>query len=62
MTELLPLLPLVQLPHHPFLRGHALVCGHAEVAESIVGILVVTGQAAGSWRRAAAGGNGRLWQ
>lgn len=62
VTELLPLLPLVQLPHHPFLCGYTLVCGHAEVAQSIVGILVVTGQAAGCWWRVAAGGNRRLWQ
>lgn len=62
VTELLPLLPLVQLPHHPLLRGYSLICGHAEVAQSIVGILVVTGQAAGCWGRAAAGGMGRLWQ
>lgn len=44
MTELLPLLPLVQLPHHPLLGGHALVGGHAEVAEPVVGVLVVTRQ------------------
>lgn len=46
MTELLPLLPLVQLPNHALLGGHALISGHAEVAESVVCILVVTGQVA----------------
>lgn len=46
MTELLPLLPLVQLPHHSFLGGHSLICGHAEVAEPVVCILIVTGQVA----------------
>lgn len=63
MTELLPLLPLVQLPHHPLLGGHALISGHAEVAEPVVGILVVAGQVACCWRRVAAGREtGRLWQ
>lgn len=56
MTKLLPLLPLVQLPHHPLLGGHSLVSGHAEVAEPVVGVLVVAGQVACCWRRAAATG------
>lgn len=63
MTELLPLLPLIQLPHHSLLGGHALVGGHAEVAETVMGILVVTGQVACCWRRVAARREtGRLWQ
>lgn len=61
VTELLPLLPLIQLPHHSFLGGHALIGGHAEVAEPIVGVLVVAGQVA-CWRAAARRGTGRLWQ
>lgn len=63
MTELLPLLPLVQLPHHSLLGGHTLIGGHAEVAEPVMGVLVVTGQVARYWRRAAARWEtGRLWQ
>lgn len=63
VAELLPLLPLVQLPHHSLLGGHALVGGHAEVAEPVVGVLVVTGQVARRrWRRAAGWRTGRLWQ
>lgn len=63
VAELLPLLPLVQLPHHALLGGHALVGGHAEVAEPVVGVLVVTGQVACGRRRGAAGRRtGRLWQ
>lgn len=46
VAKLLPLLPLVQLPHHPFLGGQPLVCGHAEVAQPVVGVLIVTGQVA----------------
>lgn len=63
MTELLPLLPLVQLPHHSLLGGHTLIGGHAEVAEPVMGILVVTGQVACCWRRVAARWETRrLWQ
>lgn len=63
MAELLPLLPLVQLPHHPLLGGHALVRGHAEVAEPVVGVLVVAGEVACDGRGAAAGREARrLWQ
>lgn len=56
MTKLLPLLPLIQLPHHSLLGGHSLVSGHTEVAEPVMGVLVVTGQIACCWRRAAATG------
>ena len=63
MTELLPLLPLVQLPHHSLLGGHTFISGHAEVAEAVVGVLVVTGQVACCWRGVAARREtGRLWQ
>lgn len=63
VAELLPLLPLVQLPHHPLLGGQALVGGHAEVAEPVVGVLVVAGQVVRRRRRRAAGRRaGRLWQ
>lgn len=56
MTKLLPLLPLIQLPHHSLLGGHSLVSGHTEVAEPVMGVLVVTGQIACCRRRAAATG------
>lgn len=63
MTELLPLLPLIQLPHHSLLGGRTLIGGHAEVAEPVMGILVVTRQVACCWRRVAARWEtGRLWQ
>lgn len=44
VTKLLPLLPLVQLPHHPLLCGHSVIGGHSEVAEPVVGVLIVAGQ------------------
>lgn len=63
MAELLALLPLVELPHHSLLGGQALVGGHAEVAEPVVGVLVVAGQVVGRRRgRAARWRSGRLWQ
>ncbi len=63
VTELLPLLPLIQLPHHSLLGGHTLIGGHAEVAEPVMCILVVTGQVACRWRRVSARREtGRLWQ
>lgn len=60
MTETLPLLPLVKLPHHALFSGHAFVCGHAEVAETVVSVLVVTGQVAGHRGRAGRGATNTL--
>lgn len=62
MAETLPLLPLVKLPHHALFSGDALVCGHAEVAEAVVGVLVVTGHVVGDRGRAGRRTTGALWE
>lgn len=47
MTELLPLLPLIQLPHGSVSVCPALLIGHLQVAGSVLCILIVTGQVPG---------------
>lgn len=47
MTELLPLLPLIQLPHGTISVCPTLLTGHLQVAGSVLCILVVAGQVPG---------------